>query len=103
MLGINEEPAYAGTGSDVGPQTPEFHAVSEPSLKLLDRQERLAEDVTGLVVALKQKLESYQALKGLLAADESERADIYEALEWMRRTIEDLLATVVGIEATNVK
>lgn len=103
MLGINEEPAYAGTISDVGPQALEDGAVSEPSLKLLDRQERLAQDVTELVVALKQKLESYQALKGMLAADEAERADIDEALEWMQRTIEDLLATVVGIEATNVK
>ena len=64
----------------------------------MDQQEQLAEEMGGLVAELRHKLERYLALETMLATDALARADIEEAVEWMQGTIEDLMATVVGIE-----
>lgn len=92
-----------------GPQAPGLHVVPDggtpfdPALQLLDQQEQLAEEVGGLVVELSHKLERYMAIEIMLATGESARADINEAVEWMRGTIEDLVATVVGIEPNTLE
>ncbi|MHA7304932.1 hypothetical protein ACX80E_06770 [Arthrobacter sp. TMN-49] len=105
----DDELPYDGPFGDVGRLTLELQALSEPDvpvgcatgeppLMLLDRQEVLASEVVALVVELHHKLELYLATNSRLATDEVLRLDAEAAVAWMQETIEDLVATVVGIE-----
>ncbi|ALV44593.1 hypothetical protein MB46_02715 [Arthrobacter alpinus] len=72
----------------------------EALLSEVDCQAQAAREVVGLVEMLKDSLEGYLAIRAGLSSDESSRIDTAEAGEWMQRTIDDLVATIVGIEAT---
>lgn len=76
-------------------------AAEEPALLHLDQQEQLSDDLVGLVAELKRKLGSYLAITALLAPDESSLSDSGAAVAWMEETIDDLVATVVGVQAAS--
>ncbi|SEE63128.1 hypothetical protein SAMN04489740_1976 [Arthrobacter alpinus] len=72
----------------------------EASFTEADCQAQAAREVIGLVEMLRDTLEGYLAIRAGLSPDESSRIDTAEAGQWMQRTIDDLVATIVGIEAT---
>jgi hypothetical protein len=65
------------------------------------QQEQLAEDILELVAELKLKLGRYLAFRTSGSADDTVKLDTEAAIEWVDVTIEDLVATIVGVEATS--
>lgn len=80
---------------------PRADSADEPALLHLDQQEQLSDDLVRLVAELKRKLGSYLAISALLAPDESSLRDSGAAVAWMEETIDDLVATVVGVQAAS--
>lgn len=64
----------------------------------MDRQELLAADIVRLIANLDGTLDNYLAIQAGRRLDESSRLLNDSAIAWMRTTLDDLVATVVGIE-----
>lgn len=60
----------------------------------------MEDEITGLVLDLRDKLGCYLTLQIEQSTDDVARLDTESAVEWMERTVEDLVATIVGM-ATN--
>lgn len=58
----------------------------------------MAADILRHIAILNRKLDSYLGLKSLHPLDESNMLVNDAAVEWMRESLEDLAATLVGIE-----
>lgn len=65
----------------------------------LVRQQQLMADTIGLISNLDRKLECYLAVQSASPLEESSKLMNDSAVAWIRQTLEDLTATVVGIEA----
>ncbi|WP_425863850.1 hypothetical protein [Arthrobacter sp. TWP1-1] len=68
---------------------------------LADQQEQLAQELLGLVVELRNKLELYLDFQTSSSTDDTVKLETEAAVEWMGQTIEDLVATIVGLESTS--
>ncbi|ALO67758.1 hypothetical protein AS189_16340 [Arthrobacter alpinus] len=73
------------------------------SLIQVDQAEQLAGEITGLVLDLRDKLGCYLALQNVESVDHVARIDTESAVEWMEKTIDDLVATIVGISTESTK
>ncbi|WP_343319857.1 hypothetical protein AAFM46_04705 [Arthrobacter sp. TMP15] len=67
------------------------------------QHQQVSGEIVELVVELKDKLRDYLALNALSPTSGSAPNDTRDAVKWMENTIEDLLATVVGVEATTAR
>lgn len=62
-------------------------------------QQQLADDLLGLAQALRIKLEGYSSCGSAASADPQWAQETGNAVAWMKTTIEDLTATIVGLQA----
>ena len=67
------------------------------SLIQLDQIEQLEDEIAGLVVDLRDKLGCYLSLQIEQSTDDVARLDTESAVEWMEKTVDDLVATIVGM------
>ena len=67
------------------------------SLIQVDQAEQLEDEITGRVLDLRDKLGCYLTLQIEQSTDDVARLDTESAVEWMERTVEDLVATIVGM------
>lgn len=63
------------------------------------RQEQLADDLLGLAQTLTLKLEDYSSCPSAASADPEWAQESGNAVAWMKTTVEDLTATIVGLQA----
>lgn len=79
------------------PRTLAGGAISDIPLIQVDQTEQLEDEIAGLVVDLRDKLGCYLALQIEQSTDDVARLDTESAVEWMEKTVEDLVATIVGM------
>lgn len=71
----------------------------EPSPCPGEGHEQLADDLLGLAEALKHKLKGYSSCPSAASADPLWAQETEGAVTWMKTTVEDLVATLVGLQA----
>lgn len=95
--------SLVGSTPEFGPASAKSLPVSADECRLdpvrLTRQQQLAAETIGLMSKLNRKLESYLAYQAGSHLDESSKLLNDDAVVWMRQTLDDLGATVAGMEA----